>query len=189
LILDRQLSILYKRIKRVTRGDLLDRQRLLDIWYLNFGPGRHLADEYFAVNSRMQRVSLAAITAPIDDAEWDFRARPFSGYGIEVDLGALRHPTAVQAGLERYDSYKMQCMKTGLVVAQIAIPSGPRDQTVMLPPATARIGCDRLRVFPGSNEQRSLGYLQIAAEYDPTAPLESATRASSPSSAPSVPLQ
>jgi arabinofuranosyltransferase len=166
LIADPQLRTLYKLLGRVTRGRLFDSQRLLAIWNLHFGPGRHLADRYFAIHSRLQRVSLAEVSVPVD-AGSDAGGRSFSDYGIEVDLGSLRHPLTIEASLESHLSYKMQCLKEGVFLAERPVPAYTRDHTLSFDAATATVGCDRLRFFPVSDNEGELFYVRIASEVEP----------------------
>jgi arabinofuranosyltransferase len=161
---DPRLFALYKRLARVTRGNLLDTERLLEIWDLNFGPGRHLADDYFQIHSRMQRVRLAAVAEPIDEVDWAARARPFSDYGIEVDLRSLRHPKTIEVSLDPLDTYRMQCVKGDVVLAEMPVPAGTRNRVLVLDQDSAHAGCDRLRFFPVSGDGGSLGHVRIAAE-------------------------
>jgi arabinofuranosyltransferase len=166
---DPQLAEYYEKLRLVTRGDLLAPGRFGAIWDLNVGGARHLLDDYFRVHSRMIRVGLEEVSTPFEegaDASGP-GTRPFSDFGIEVDLGRLYHPTSIELSIDNEDDYQLQCLRKGQLIWEETVPMNvPESQSLAVhrcspdPGSTAR-GCDAFRFFPAGDGEYSLGHLRI----------------------------
>lgn len=191
---DNELRILFRRVAMVARGPLFSRERLAALWDMNFGRGRHVADEYFRVHSRMQRVALQDVSAAREDGDdWREGTRRFGRRGIEIALGAVRHPLAIELSLDGNDTHKLECVKLGVALGEVPVPprvvpegGGLTLRQVELDKAAARWGCDTLRILPASgDEDYSLGHVRIVSELPPDAPADDAS--ASPQAPPSEP--
>lgn len=166
---DPELHALYRKIKLVTRGGLFDSERLMAIWDLNFGEGRHAADDYFAIHKGVKKLSLDELSAPAAGA--GDGGQRFSEWGIEVALGRVRHPRVVELGMDVNDVYKLTCLKSGFPVVEREIPAsvevegrGP-VRRAELDRSSARVGCDTLRIVPVSGDQSySLAFVALNDE-------------------------
>lgn len=170
-ISDPELRVLFRELRLVTRGPLLDPDRLAAIWDLNFGAGRRLGSEYFAVHSRQRRLTLADVAVPRQDGDDWREATRFGERGVEVALGRLRHPRRVELSLDSNDTYALGCLSRGVLLGEVrveprGVPGGGLSvRRVDLKPETARWGCDSLRIVPVSGDQDySLGHVAILDE-------------------------
>ena len=169
---DPRLRAFYRQIALVTRAELLDSQRLAAIWSLNFGADRHAADDYFASHAGVRRVSLASLSEPKRDGyDSPEGTVAFSEWGLEVQLGRVRHPLLLELSLGQNDVYKLACVKQGVVLAEREIP--PRIvpagslslRRVALDRATARYGCDVLRILPVAGDlDYAIGHVAVLDE-------------------------
>jgi arabinofuranosyltransferase len=169
---DPSLRALYRKVAVVTRGALFDRERLATVWDLNFGAGRHVVDEYFAAHAGVQKAALTSLSAPKQDGADPLQGtRRFSEWGLEVELGRVRHPLALELSLDQNDVYRLVCLKQGVALAERQIsprivPDGGLSlRRVELDRKTARWGCDVLRILPVNGDQDyRLGHVAILDE-------------------------
>lgn len=184
---DPELRLLYRRLALVTRGPLFDAERLAAVWDMNFGAG--LADEYFGVHSRQQRVALQDVSAPKQDGDdWRDGTHRFGRRGIEVTLGRVRHPLAIELSLDGNDTHKLVCVKLGVALGEVQVPprgvpeGGLSLRQVELEKAAARWGCDTLQILPVTgDEDYSLGHVRILSELEADATAEGESPAPQPS--------
>jgi arabinofuranosyltransferase len=189
---DPSLRALYRKVALVTRGPLFDRERLAAVWDLNFGPGRHVVDEYFVAHAGVQRAPLASFSVPFEDGDDPLQGtRRLSDWGLEVELGRLRHPLTIELSLDQNDAYKLVCVKQGVSLAERDIPprvlpeAGLSLRRASFDRKTARFGCDVLRVVPTLGDQDyRLGHVAILDELG-EAELEDSEPESVPQPAPS----
>jgi arabinofuranosyltransferase len=176
---DPSLRVLYRKVALVTRGPLFDGERLAALWDLNFGPGRHVVDEYFVAHAGLQHAPLASLSVPRKDGDDPLQGtRRLSDWGLDVELGRLRHPLALELSLDQNDGYKLVCLNQGVALAERDLPprivpqGGLSVRRVELDRNTARWGCDVFRVLPvlGDQDYR-LGHVAILDEL-PGAELE-----------------
>jgi arabinofuranosyltransferase len=173
---DDELRQLYRRLVVLTRGPLLSSERLQALWDLNFGPGRTLGRAYFAANSRAKRVELLQVGDVKEDGhDWTEGTHRFGPFGIEVALGAVRHPLALELSLDGNDTHKLQCLKLGTMLGEVQVPprivtegGGLTLRQVAFDKALAGWGCDTLKVLPvGGDGAYSLGHVRIVEELAP----------------------
>ena len=189
---DPELRALFRRLVLVTRGPLLDAERLAAVWDMNLGPGRHVADEYFDVHSRTQRVALQDVSAPKQDGDDWLQGHRFGVRGIEVDLGRVRHALALELSLDGNDTHKLVCVKLGVALSEVQVPprgvpgGGLSLRQVELDKSVAGWGCDTLRILPISGDQDfSLGHIRIVSESPPGgAPADDSNAAPQPAATP-----
>lgn len=192
---DPALRAFYRRISLLTRGALTSPERLAAIWDLNFGAGRHAIDEYFASQAGVRHATLASLSEPKPDGHDPTQGTlRFSEWGLEVALGRVRHPLAIELSLDQNDVYRLSCVKQGVTLAEREIPprltpdGGLSLRRIELDRTTARYGCDVLRIVPLAGDlDYSIGHVAIldelspeqlsAPELAPTAPEPSASQA------------
>jgi hypothetical protein len=122
-----------------------------------------------------------------NDVEEGAPAYRFSTWGVEIALGAVRHPRTIELALDSNDVYKLVCIKLGVALAERKIPpvrlpdTQQTTRTVALDHETARRGCDTLRIFPMSADRNySIGHVALldelsGAELEPVEPPASET--------------
>jgi arabinofuranosyltransferase len=165
----------YRKVSLVTRGELLDAERLKTILDLNFGSRARVIDDYFRIHAGPVRVKLADISQPKgngDDGQEGVQR--FSHWGLEVDLGGVRHIRTLEISLDGNDLYFLGCMKVGVLLSERDVPprpdpdSGVTVRTVTLREQASRWGCDTLRIRPHPGDQSySLGHVRILEELSP----------------------
>ncbi len=170
---DPELRELWNRLRLITRGDLLDPERVAAIWDSNFGPGRTLGRRYFAMNSRMQSAALADLQALVPEGTpWDAPdVLRFSAHGVEVALGRTFHPKRLELSLDGNDGYSLECRRLDVRIGAVELPARPApggglsNREASFDDGTAGIGCDTLRVLPAfGDESYGLGHLRILQE-------------------------
>jgi arabinofuranosyltransferase len=170
LIDDPALATYYMKLRRVTRGPLFSGKRLAAIWDLNLGSARHLLDGYFALHSRMRRVSIEEVSGRGAGgvATGDSEPAPLvlSSHGAEVALGGLRREPALDVSLDGSDAYRLRYVREGWLVAEQDVGRcegrGLCRHLLETPERAATLGFDAIQVLPVQGDERyCLGHLRF----------------------------
>ena len=172
---DPQLAQLYDALRLITRGPLLSRTRLLEIWKINTGHYDQLIDFDRYRYPDMLRLTPSGDTARTPTPPGTPQDAPgnllLTASGLEIVFPAASRAPVIALTLSSDDAYLLRYFRGPQLIAEQRIPPPeyPEDglalHTLNVPPAALQTGYDRLRLFPLQGaEPFAFGHLTLTGE-------------------------
>ncbi len=165
---DSSLSAFYDSLCLITRGDILDWDRLVAIWRINTGGYDYLVEAY-TEKPRLE-VDYADICPPQTagipwDEEGNYILRPS---GIRINLDSVRHSDRVEISIDHNDHYLVIFGRDSSELASVKIKKrhtktgGLRVDTLSVPNYANDVGYDNIVVIPESGDDLySVGHVRL----------------------------
>ncbi|MGI6456090.1 MAG: hypothetical protein ACOX5R_10795 [bacterium] len=155
-ITDLNLRKFYRKLCLITRGSLIDPERLFTIFKMNIGRYDSLIDRDRYIYEKMEFVRLSEINQPREQGtQWTpSTAKQFTEDGLEVDLGNVTHAARLEFSYDHNDQFQVVFLRDNESISEVALPfiinpaAGLTVATVEVPPDVIRSGYDKLRFFP-----------------------------------------
>lgn len=167
---DPSLQAYWEKLRYVTRGGLLDRARLKEIWNINTGKYDHWLDEYCLRNYAIDyahEVSSAREEGSDWNAPGNYRLNRY-GLGIRFDSGQHGILRGFTASLNGGETYAFAYFAQGKEICRdtAAIPPAPTGGMVIyhgtFPAQALQQQFDMLRILPANKPHKhSFGHLRV----------------------------
>lgn len=167
---DPSLQAYWEKLRYVTRGGLLDRARLKEIWNINTGKYDHWLDEYCLRNYAIDyahEVSSAREEGSDWNAPGNYRLNRH-GLGIRFDSGQHGILLGFTASLNGGETYTFAYFAQGKEICRdtAAIPKSPTGGMVIyhgtFPAQALQQQFDMLRILPANKPHKhSFGHLRV----------------------------
>ena len=167
---DPSLQAYWEKLRFVTRGGLLDRARLKEIWNINTGKYDHWLDEYCLRNYAIDyahEVSSAREEGSDWNAPGNYRLNRY-GLGIRFDSGQHGILRGFTASLNGGETYAFAYFAQGNEICRetAAIPPAPTGGMVIyhgtFPAQALQQQFDMLRILPANKPHKhSFGHLRV----------------------------
>lgn len=152
----------YERLRVITEGRLLSRERLRTILRMNLGRYDHYLSSYGLVRVPFTRVS----EAKPDGTPWTMESNiPMTRHGVEVTLEGARSGRALELSVSRNDRYRITLLEQSARVYETSLDqpmSGDSSlvtHTIDLPPNQT---FDAVLLQPSGGDARyALGHLKV----------------------------
>lgn len=167
---DSNLAAYYDKLSLITRGEMVDMRRLIEIWNMNVGKYNHLIDFDFYRYPSMLHVDLSEIDKPkAEGTPADQEGNiVLSNSGIEINLGKQYHTGRIEIGLDHDDNYQIIYFHEDRELASQTIWARPIPRGglaihfVDVPAEAVRKGYDRVRILPlRGHGKYSIGYMRL----------------------------
>ncbi len=170
-IKDPDLAQLYEKISLITRGPLVSRARLVEIFKLNTGQYDHLVDwEAYRYPEMLEKQHGEGLRTPKppETPSDDSSNTLFGPSGLIISLQETTHAPTLELTLDSDDAYRIIYLHAGEVVASqnLSAPQFPEGGLALhilaAPPEAVATGYDQIQVFPiFGSPPFSLGHLQL----------------------------
>jgi len=165
---DANLAVFFDKIRIITSGNLLAKQRWVEIFKVNFEQYDYLIEKY--LSAAVLEVAYDSINTPkVSGTMWKLGGNTvMNKNGLRVRFDQPCHAQRFEISVDNNDKYRF-VFKDGLahlaevVVDSALIPTGGlRIDTLEVPDIAAQAGFDTIEIHPsGPDECYSIGHIRI----------------------------
>ena len=166
-IRNKNVAVYYDKLSFITRGNLFDIKRLIEIWNMNMGKYNYLLNTTSSIH-----VNLGSITVPKSQgAPWNSPDNiQFHDSGVEVNLENIYHSHSIEISLDHNDTYKIIYLLgnselDSYVIEgnKVSIQEGLAVYSVKVLPKTRINGFNKIKVIPMRGDgMYSIGHIRLS---------------------------